>query len=144
MLGEGGEWPGEECDVVERNLRRGWYVGSESFGKELAGQMEGTGDNLRGTQRRAHDIAEAERLLDNALSVLGLEEGSLKGMKSTVREKQAIAWLLKKHTTVTGVWIADRLGMGHRVNASRAISVIEKEIDSKAIRLKRKMLQCTG
>jgi subtilisin family serine protease len=48
-----------------------------------------------------------------------VEEETLLEMKSTQLEKQAIAWLLKTQTVVTGVRIAARLGMGHRVNALR-------------------------
>ena len=79
-----------------------------------------------------------------ALSVMGIEEGVLLELKSTAIEKQAAAWLLKKNTTVTGVWIAERLKMGHRVNASRAISNFEKGNSRDTKRLRLKMLQCTG
>ena len=52
--------------------------------------------------------------------------------------------LLKKYTTVTGVWIAGRLHMGHRVNASRAVSAFEANADKEGHLIKAKMLQCTG
>jgi putative transposase len=144
MLGECDELKETVQDSVERQLSRGWFVGSDSFGAELAGQIEGSTDNLRGAQRRAHDASAAERLLGEALSVLGMEEGVLLGLKGTSPQKQAVAWLLKKHTTVTGVWISDRLKMGHRVNASRAISAFDRRADMGSKKLKAKMLQCTG
>jgi len=144
MPGEAGELINLEREVVERQLRRGWYVGSSSFGEDLVARIEKVSDNLRGEQRRTHGEREAERLLLAALRVLGVEEDELLAMKSMRVEKQAIAWLLKRHTPVTGVWIADRLQMGHRVNASRAVSAFEKRSDKVGWQIKSKMLQCTG
>ncbi len=144
MLGESDELSSSEGEAVERQLRRGWFVGSPSFGEELAGRIENVSDNLRGEQRRTHGEQEAERLLAAALCALGLGEAELLDMKGTCVEKQAVAWLLKKHTTVTGVWIADRLCMGHRVNASRAVSAFEKRTNGEGQKLKERMLQCTG
>lgn len=135
---------GSEHELVEKQLQRGWYVGSPSFGRKLAGQIGETTDNLRGMQRRAHGEQEAERLLTAACRALGLKERELLAMKSTCREKQAAAWLLMRKTVVTGVWVAGRLRMGHRVNASRAVSVFEQQSDQTVRRLKEKMLQCTG
>ncbi|WFB37180.1 hypothetical protein P3T73_05330 [Kiritimatiellota bacterium B12222] len=63
---------------------------------------------------------------------------------SAMLEKQAVAWLLKTKTTVTGKWIAERLCMGHRVNASRAISRFRSEESMEILEMKKRMLQCTG
>jgi len=131
-------------EMVAKQLKRGWYVGGESFRGWLSKKLPDHSDNLRGDQRRAHDEAEAERLLDRALVVLGMSESALVGMKSNRPEKQAVAWLLKKSTTVTGVWIADRLKMGSRANLSRALSALNNEIDSERKELKQKMTQCAG
>lgn len=144
MLGESSEPATPEQEMVERQLRRGWYVGSPAFAEDLVAGVEKSSDNLRGGQRRAHGEQEAGRLLTAALQMLGMEEGELLEMKGTSLEKQAVAWLLKRNTVVTGVWIAGRLRLGHRVNASRAISAIENRSDRAAQQLKNKMLQCTG
>lgn len=144
MIGESDGLSNQEREAVEMQLRRGWYIGSTSFGEDLAGRIEKVSDNLRGEQRRTHGEQEAERLLAAALQVLEVTESSLLDMKGTRMEKQAVAWLLKKHTTVTGVWIADRLQMGHRVNASRAVSAFERSAAKEGREVKLKMLQCTG
>jgi putative transposase len=129
-------------------IRRGWAFGDESFRNGLIEQIERrkgkAPDTLRGAQRMEHGIHEAERLLKEALSQLEVREPDLLMMKSTRLEKQAVAWLLKKHTVVTGVWLAERLNMGHRVNASRAISRFDKGEERSVKRLKSKMLQCTA
>jgi hypothetical protein len=129
---------------VAKQLSRGWYVGGDGFRSVLAGMIESSSDNLRGEQRRAHDEMEAERLLDGALSILEISEEELLSMKSTRAEKQAVVWLLKKHTTITVVWLASRLRLGHRTNASRAISVFDRATDPVRAVLKEKMLQITG
>ena len=106
--------------------------------------MSGEGDNLRGEPRREHGEAAAEELLVAGLEALGITEVDVLRRKSTDPHKQALSWLLKKHTTVTGVWLADRLQMGHRVNASRAISRFDRAEDRQTKRLKAKMIRCTG
>jgi REP element-mobilizing transposase RayT len=131
-------------EAVEKQLKRGWYVGGESFRGWLSKMLPDHSDNLRGDQRKAHDEAEAERLLGRALRVLRVREPELLGMKNNRPEKQAVAWLLKKSTTVTGVWIADRLNMGCRANISRAVSALSNEIDEEKKELKQKMTQCAG
>jgi len=136
--------PDAVCGEVGKQLKRGWYVGGESFRKKLAGMIDKPSDNLRGLQRYAHDEAEAERLLAKALGTLELSEDNLLEMKSTQLEKQAVCWLLKTHTTISVTWLADRLGMGHRTNASRAVSAYKRNSGLSAAHLKAKMLQFTG
>ncbi len=131
-------------DVVAKQLSKGWYIGGEEFREWLARSLPDHSDNLRGEQRRAHDEQEAERLLAAGRGVLGIDESDLLAMKNTRPEKQAVAWLLKKFTTVTGVWIASRLNMGHRSNVSRALQALERAPDRKRQMLKEKMIQCTG
>ena len=144
MQGEVSISPESDRELVEKQLRRGWYIGGESFRDQLVEMIGGNSDNLRGQQRSAHDEMEAERLLKLVLDALGLTEVELRAMKSTRSEKQVVAWLLKKRTTVTGVWLAARLGMGHRTSASRAISEIEHATSGEKRMLREKMLQFTG
>ena len=134
----------EAEEVVEKQLQRGWFIGGETFGKWLSKQLPAHSDNLRGGQRRAHDEAEAERLLGLALATLKLNEEELLALRFNRPEKQAVAWLLKTYTTVTGVWLADRLRMGSRSNVSRALTAITREAGEERKQLKTKMTQCTG
>ncbi|MEN7973498.1 MAG: transposase [Verrucomicrobiota bacterium] len=130
--------------MVEKQLKRGWYVGGEQFKEWLGGMLPDRSDNLRGGQRRAHDEKEAERLLAAALDRLKINETDLLAMKNNQPEKQSVAWLLKKFTTVTGVWITSRINMGHRSNLSRALSALERNPDRIRKNLKQEMIQCTG
>ena len=142
MSGEALAGPVEE--LVEKQLERGWFVGGEAFKRWLAERLPKQSDNLRGEQRRAHNELEAERLLTKALHVMNLTEDELLSMRSNQSEKQAVAWLLKQHTTATGVWISARLGMGDRSNVSRALSAVTHAADPERKRWKKRMTQCTG
>jgi hypothetical protein len=59
-------------------------------------------------------------------------------------KKQALVWLLKTYTTVREEWIAERLRMGHPVNASRAISRFNKAPDSETKQLKEVIMRCVA
>ena len=130
----------------EKQIKSGWCLGSAEFRARILEMLEGKskGDNYRGIQRRAHNEEMAEHLLRRGLEVLDLTEEELFDMKSASPQKQALAWLLKTHTSVTGVWVARRLRMGHRSNLSRALQKFGKPKEAKMKSLKRKMIQCTG
>jgi REP element-mobilizing transposase RayT len=144
MFGECGDMSSEERLLAENHLQRGWYIGSESFGKSLVSGILHPSDNLRGEQRRMHGESEAERLIMAALSSLNISADELLKAKSNSLDKQSVAWLLKTHTTVTGVWIAARLNMGHRMNVSRAITIFNRSAEKSVQKMREKMLQCSG
>lgn len=129
-----------------KELRRGWCVGDIDFKQKLIGKYTGavTNDNLRSDQRIDHGVRGAERLLKKALKTLEVREDALKELKNTDLRKQGVAWLLKTQTTVTGIWIAERLNMGHRTNASRAISRFRQGDNGLIRKMRKKVLQCTG
>lgn len=88
--------------------------------------IDGGSDNLRGEQRRAHDELEADRLIQKALALFCISDRGVARDEEQLRRKKAVDWLLKKKTTVTVVWITERLRMGHCTKASRYISIFEK------------------
>jgi len=130
----------------EKQMKRGWFIGSEGFAGTLLGFQRGDAgsDNDRGSQRRMHGVMEAERLLAAGLAALEWREEDLLAGKSNLPEKQALAWLMKRQTTVTGQWIADRLRMGHRTNTSHALSRFGASEDERVVGLKRKIQHLTG
>jgi len=126
----------------DKQIKRGWYLGSEEFRERLDDLLMGRSqkDTHRGGQRRDHGPAEAERLWREGLELLRVKEDELLGAKSTRMEKQALAWLIKKHTSVTGKWIADRIRMGHPSTASLAINRFARDNSRPATLLRRKLL----
>ena len=128
----------------EIQVKHGWLIGSEAFRTALESHLQGkeSRDTLRGAQRRDHGKAEAERLIQAGLNALSLQEQEILDSKAVRIEKQALVWLMKTYTTVRVVWIAERLQMGHPVNASRAIHRFKKEADKETKQLKEKMIKC--
>jgi hypothetical protein len=123
---------------VEKQMKRGWYIGSPDFMAKLNGFLEGQprSDNYRGHQRRDHSIREAERLWSEGVKLLGVEESDLLRAKSTRMEKQALAWLMKTYTSVTGAWIAERTDMGHLSTVSVAIKRFGNNTSREAKRIR--------
>ena len=116
-------------DASLKELRRGWYLGEETFGRKVLDALAGiTGPkrkkgSVAGEAASAHDRHEAERIAVAALRELGLplEASHLAGRGTWVEEKAWIAALIRKRTGVKNRWVAERLGMGHEGNVTRAI-----------------------
>ena len=126
----------------DKQIKRGWYIGSAEFRQRLSDRLsrrEAMGDNYRGSQRREHGEDEAERLLQAGLDLLGLRETEVLEMRNNRVEKQALAWLMNAHSTVTVRWTADRLEMGHPENASRAINRFRRKETRKIVGLRDKL-----
>jgi REP element-mobilizing transposase RayT len=101
---EPGQWKGVE---------RGWCLGDEEFRQELLGQMEPKlGRHHGGPERQETAALRAERLLAEELKRRGWTSDQLAGRRKGDREKVRIARKLRKETTMTLDWIAQRLNMG--------------------------------
>jgi hypothetical protein len=59
------------------------------------------------------------------LEAAGPSAEELPALSKTDRRKQAVAWLLRKNTTVSNRWVSERLGMGHEVNVSQSVRRVE-------------------
>src|SRR6266446_5215486 len=95
----------KELDEQWKALRRGWYVGGESFLEKLEKRLEGamTGrrrESYSGPAKAAHDEAAAERALAKGLKAVGLREADLEELPKGAAEKVALAWWLRDRTTV--------------------------------------------
>ena len=96
MLGEADHLADATEALVEKQIKRGWYIGGELFKGQLTEMITGHSDNLRGDQRRAHDEKGAEQFISELLGLFELSDAAICAMKSTRLEKQAVAWFLKK------------------------------------------------
>ena len=117
----------KELDAEWKAVRRGWYVGGESFAEKLEGYLEkAVGGRRRGSHsgraKAAHDEAAAERQLRAGLKVLGLTEAGLEELRLGAPEKTVLAWWLRQRTTVELRWVSERLGMGHYTRVTQAVS----------------------
>jgi hypothetical protein len=123
-------------------IRRGWYLGGEDFKVRLLDRVDKVRDGKEketyyGDEVRAHDEAQAEKLLRVGLGVLELKEQDLKKMAKGVKEKQVLAWWLRKKTMVSRKWISQRLGMGDVSRITQAVSLLNRNEDISLVRLKK-------
>jgi len=135
----------KELEEQWKELRRGWYLGGESFAEKL---KEGLQKAVQGRRREshsgpakvAHDQAAAEQRLEQALPALGLDRRVLEELPNGAPEKLVLAWWLRENTTVTLRWVTERLGMGHYTRVTQAISRMSRHPGRKLEKLKRRLL----
>jgi hypothetical protein len=94
-----------------------------------------------GAAVRAHGERHAEDLLAGALHELGLVAGELEGMKKTDIRKQAIAWLVRRETSVRNHWLSQRLNMGHDVNVSQSVRRVSDASSGELWRLRKQLVE---
>jgi putative transposase len=94
-------------------LRRGWCLGEEAFRKELLAQVsERRGAHHYGPELQEGEEEKAERLVKGELARRNWLEKDLAARPKTDREKTRLALRLRRETTMTLAWIAQRLRMG--------------------------------
>jgi putative transposase len=116
-------------------LRRGWYLGEEGFKDKLLDLLDKTADKLLGNKShageavKAHHQGEAERIILIAARDFGLPgtREELIHLKKGDPRKVACAALVKRLTSVSNEWIADRLAMGHPASMSQHVNRMRKE-----------------
>jgi REP element-mobilizing transposase RayT len=134
----------KELEEEWEALRRGWYVGGEGFVEKLQEYLEQVMKGRRreshsGEAKATHDAAAAERELKRALRALGLDEEAVGRMPKGAPEKVALAWWLRRRTTVSLRWVSERLGMGHYSRVTQAIRRTECRPSRKINQIKRKL-----
>ena len=137
----------QELAAQWRALRRGWYVGGESFGAKLREQLGRLVRGLRreshsGGAKREHGEHAAEAMLRAGLARLGLTTEELNRGPKVTAQKAALAQWLRECTTVSLRWVSERLGMGHYSNVSRSVRKMRSE-DVRDFKRARSQLQTT-
>ena len=111
----------EELERLEE-LVGGWCLGSEEFREELLAQMnQRKGAEHFGPEIRESATEKAARLVKEELDRLGWRELELKQHRKGDPEKIKIASCLRKETTMTLAWIAQRLQMGTKTHLSHLL-----------------------
>ena len=106
---------GTEDGVAYKAIRRGWFLGEASLKEELLAKASTrTGTWLYGEVVQESALALAERLVKAELKRLGWTEQTLVERRKGDPEKVALAQRLRRETTMTVGWIAERLKMGTR------------------------------
>jgi hypothetical protein len=89
-----------------------------------------------GTATRLHDEREALGLLKQGLEALGLCEEELPELRKRDLRKRAIAWLIRRHTSVGNRWVCEHLFMGHPSNLARYVSEVEKSKERDVVEMR--------
>ncbi len=94
-------------------IRRGWCLASDEFRKELlAAAEERVGASHYGSERQESGEQKAERTVMEGMKRLSREKGDLQRRRKGDKGKVAMARRLRKETTMSLKWIAQRLQMG--------------------------------
>lgn len=125
-----------------KGIRRGWYLGGAELRQRMLRLMDaplrqGRKNSHSGEVRREHGEEQADRLLQAALPVAGLDQSQLEARPKGSAEKQVLAWWLCQHTTVRRRWLSERLGMGDESRVTQAICHVENGVDRDTARLKK-------
>jgi putative transposase len=121
---------GEIDEEATQAIRRGWYLGKDTFKDKLLKMLERLPMQRAGSTRRVdgsyRDRGEKEalRILREGSRHLGLptSQSGLKTLKKSDERKAQIAMMLRSHTAVSNDWIATKLAMGHPGSVSRVVS----------------------
>ena len=132
-------------------LRRGWYLGEETFRDRLLDLIEKAKGVNTGQRRKSdgperdHGEKDATRIVRQLAPHLGLPFAAreLEALRKGDPRKALLAAVLKRRTAVGTDWIAQRLAMGHPGSVSRQIGRVKRErkLQQQADELD-KMLQC--
>ena len=130
-------------------IRRGWYMGGDGFrGSLLKGVKEGLSKgrsgSYHGEAKRAHGEAEAERLLEAGMAVLGVHAGQLAETGKGTVEKQVLAGWLRQRTAARQEWVCERLCMGEVSAVTQAMRVFKSGRDAKVERMRKKLEELSG
>jgi len=105
-----------------KKIERGWCYGSAEFRQELLEQMEKSfGPHHGGKERQESSEAKAERLLVAELQRRKLGAEDLAGRSKSDEQKLEVALQLRRETTMTWDWIAQRLAMGSGAYAANCV-----------------------
>jgi len=119
-----------EGQGLNSTLRRGWYFGGEQFREQLIAKLEklrpeppaeSRRKGYRADQIRDHGIAGAERIIEAAETVLGLDPADWETLPKGDWRKGLVAGLIRDSALVPNGWVAKRLGMGAIGAVSRTI-----------------------
>jgi putative transposase len=121
---------GKIDEEATQAIRRGWYLGKDTFKDKLLRMLGRPAERRAGGTRRAagvhrdHGEKEAQRIIRDGMHHLGLPSAlsELSRLKKSDGRKIQLAILLRTHTSMSNEWIAARLAMGHPGSVSRTVS----------------------
>jgi putative transposase len=105
-----------------KRVRRGWCFGDEAFRQELVEALaEKVGAEPYGEEWRVTSERKAEAIVRDELKKMGWTGKTLKEKPKGDKEKVKVAERLRRETTMTLEWIAERLRMGAKTHLSHLL-----------------------
>ena len=116
--------PGAQKELLFDRMCRGWAIGSKEFKKDL---LEAEADRLKaqggeplavaqerydGSDLREANTLKWELFLERGLTELGKDNRAIREEPKSADWKVMLSAVLKRHTSVTNVWITRMLNMG--------------------------------
>ncbi|SPE58687.1 hypothetical protein SBV1_2790011 [Verrucomicrobia bacterium] len=119
-------------------------MGGEGFGKGLLARAKEVLSGKRpeshaGGARTAHDLAQARRMVQVGMGLLGLEQPDLARTPKGQIDKHVLAWWLYGRTSVARRWLAEKLRMGYETRVSQAVREIESSPEPAAMEMKKRL-----
>lgn len=120
-----------EANEKVSHLQRGWYWGTENFSKKMLSLLEHIpGEQQCLTHRstheyKAHGLQQAEQWLHEGLLQAKLSLEDLFLLNGSDPRKVFLALFLRKKTTISNAWLADRLKMKSAGNVSRQLTQVD-------------------
>lgn len=119
------------ADQAWQRIRRGWHFGGEGFRQEMLGRIEGVlkkgkRTSFGGEEIREHGEACAEEWIARGMDLLGVSDADLLSLKMNSPEKYALAWLVRRNTSVRPAWIKERLKMGTATGFAAFLGKLEQ------------------
>ena len=121
--------------VAQEALRRGWYLGEDSFRDRLLPLVEKV-KGIKPRERRKttglekdYGERDAEQMIQKCGAELGLptQGRELGSLRKGDERKALMAALLRGRTAVSTEWIAKRLCMGYPGSVSRQVGIVKRD-----------------
>jgi putative transposase len=120
---------------AQEALRRGWYLGEDSFRDCLLDLVDkAKGVKARKSKKsesvaRDHGLRDTESIIETCGPVLELPKSAadLAKLRKGDERKALLAAILRTRTSVGFDWIAKRLAMGHPGSVSRLVSKVNQD-----------------
>lgn len=99
---------------LEKQMNRGWCVGSKKFKQKVAKKylLKDGIITMQQKELQEFNLLQWEHILNKALQVLGKSKADLAKTKLSEAWKLAIASCMKRHTSVSNQWLSEHLIMG--------------------------------
>ena len=113
---------GAEEGEVYKAIRRGWFFGEDQLKQQLLAQVAAKAGKFHyGEELRESAAAKAERIVQEELTRRKWEEQTLAARPKGEVGKVAVAQRLRRETTMTLAWIAERLQMGTKTHLAHLL-----------------------